>query len=102
MVFFLLLNYIKSWKEVTVMSYEKMQCMECSLFSSCPSSTRVFINYCGSMPESLKDQIWRARIDCRVRRRDLKYHGVPSTSRGVSNAVVIPADVNVLEALYTI
>jgi len=84
------------------MCYEKMQCMECSLFSSCPSNTKVFINYCGSMPESLKDQIWRARIDCRVRRRHLKYYGVPSASRGVSSAVVIPTDVNVLEAHYHI
>jgi hypothetical protein len=78
----------------------KKQCVECSLFTSCPSSTRVFINYCGSMPDSLKDQIWRARIDCRVRRRQLKYSGVPSVIRGINNAVIMPSDVNVLETSY--
>jgi hypothetical protein len=52
----------------------KMQCLGCPLNSTCPSSTRVFVNYCGSMPLSLKEQIYRARTDCRVRRRQLKYN----------------------------
>jgi hypothetical protein len=78
----------------------KKQCVECSLFSSCPSSTRVFVNYCGSMPATLRDQIWRARIDCRVRRRQLKYTGMQGMIRGISNAVVMPSDVNVLETNY--
>jgi hypothetical protein len=75
----------------------KMQCLECDLFSSCPSNTRVFVNYCGSMPHSLKDQINRARVDCRVRRRYLKYHGIKRSAFGINNAIVIPDDVDVFQ-----
>jgi hypothetical protein len=73
----------------------KTHCIDCDLFSSCPSNTRVFVNYCGSMPQSLRDLINHARIDCRVRRRH--YRGVRSTFDGVTNAVVLSNDVNVLE-----
>ena len=71
----------------------KMQCFECPLNSTCPSSTRVFVNYCGSMPDSLKDQIYRARVDCRKSRRYIKYHGIPSVA---TNALVFPSRAGVL------
>jgi hypothetical protein len=76
---------------------EKMQCLECALFSSCPSTTRVFVNYCGSMPNSLKDQINRARIDCRVRRRFQKSHAIRRSGITVTNAIIIPDDVDILQ-----
>ena len=59
-----------------MVSWDKMQCLECGLYNSCPSNTRVFVNYCGSMPGSLKDQIFRARMDCRIRRRQFKYRAL--------------------------
>jgi hypothetical protein len=58
-----------------MMCEEKMQCLACVLNTTCPTTTRVFVNYCGSMPQSLKEQIYSARIDCRVRRRYVRYYG---------------------------
>lgn len=87
-----------------MMCDEKIRCMDCMSFSSCPSNTRVFMNYCGSMPRSLKDYIYRARIDCRVRRRMLKClgNGVPAAMQGVHNAVILPADIKMYEALHQV
>jgi hypothetical protein len=73
----------------------KTQCLECALSSTCPSSTRVFVNYCGSMPNSLKDQINRARVDCRMRKRYMKYHGIQRSVFGENNAIVIQEDADV-------
>jgi hypothetical protein len=71
----------------------KMQCLECPLNESCPSSTRVFVNYCGSMRFTIKEQIYKARIDCRVRRRYLKYNGMQSEIRPVAwPAIVMTSD----------
>lgn len=75
----------------------RIQCRECELFYSCPSNTRVFMNYCGGMTKLLKDQITMARVDCRVRRRRLKYHGVPRIVRGINDAIIIPDDVDILK-----
>lgn len=80
----------------------KMQCHECAISSSCPSTTRVFVNYCGSMPFSLKEQINRARIDCRVRRRYQKYRGIQRTSWSVNNSVVFPIEEDVLKTRISI
>jgi hypothetical protein len=76
----------------------KMQCLECPLNSTCPSSTRVFINYCGSMKELIKEQIYRARVECRRNRRYFKYHGIRNTFPGITNAVVMTSDAGVLSA----
>jgi hypothetical protein len=74
----------------------KMQCLECPLNSKCPSSTRVFINYCGSMPGSLKEQIYRARVECRRSRRFLKYHSIQKKFSGITSAVVFQSGAGAL------
>jgi hypothetical protein len=71
----------------------KMQCLECPLNATCPSSTRVFVNYCGSMPLSLKEQIYRARTDCRVRRRHLKYNGIQGEITPVARPALVMTSV---------
>jgi|GEM_PF-5559428 hypothetical protein len=63
-----------------MMSVDKMQCLECSENALCPSDTRVYVNYCGSMPDSLKDDIYRAKVECRMRRRRLRYRGLSEGS----------------------
>lgn len=70
----------------------KMQCAECPLLSSCPSDTKVFVNYCGSMNMPFKDQINHARVDCRVRRRFFKYHGNALSAALVTNAFIFPQE----------
>lgn len=71
---------------------EKMQCIECPLLSSCPSNTKVYVNYCGSMNIPFKDQINHARIDCRVRRRFYKYRGYVRSVALVTNAFIFPQE----------
>ena len=68
----------------------KIQCMGCPMNTTCSSSTRVFVNYCGSTSDALKDQIHRARIECRVQRRLLKYGNSRIASRApVQNAFIV-------------
>jgi hypothetical protein len=76
----------------------KMQCLECPLNSTCASSTRVFINYCGSMPNSLKEQIYHARVECRKNRRYFKYRGIQKSLSGITSTLVFPSDSEVLSA----
>lgn len=46
----------------------KVQCSTCGYRESCAVRTRVFMNYCGSMRESLADEISRAGRECRHHR----------------------------------
>ena len=48
------------------MSDARMQCHICPKKELCPAETRVYINYCGSMYDELKERIRQARIDCRI------------------------------------
>ena len=80
------------------MSVDKMQCLECSENELCPSDTRVYVNYCGSMPDSLKDDIYRAKVECRMRRRRLRYRGLPEGSRIAAGAAAVMSGANLTVA----
>jgi hypothetical protein len=43
------------------------------------------------MKEPLKEQIHRARVECRMNRRFLKYHGTRNMGPVIARAVVFPS-----------
>jgi hypothetical protein len=57
-----------------MLSDARMQCHICPRKELCPAETRVYINYCGSMYDELKERIRQARIDCRILRNCLHYY----------------------------
>mgnify|MGYP006302889825 CR=1 FL=1 len=60
----------------------KMVCLQCPHYDSCPLKTRLFINYCGSKKEELREPIRAARLDCVNRRRFMlkrRLHSLSAT-----------------------
>jgi hypothetical protein len=57
-----------------MLSDARMQCRICPRKELCPAETRVYVNYCGSMHDELKERIRQARIDCRILRNCLHDH----------------------------
>ena len=53
------------------MQFLKVSCSQCTHYQSCPQKTRMYVNYCGSDHERIKQQINAAKLDCRTRRGQL-------------------------------
>jgi len=50
------------------MQFQKVSCISCAQYHECPQKTRLFVNYCGSDVNSIKQKISDATGDCRIRR----------------------------------
>ena len=53
------------------MQFLKITCTQCSHYQGCPQKTRMYINYCGSDLERVKQQVDDAKNDCCDRRGQL-------------------------------
>lgn len=69
------------------MQFLKISCTRCLHYKECPQKTRMYVNYCGSDAERVKDRINAAAIDCRARRGLLFTRNLLS---GISVAPEIP------------
>ncbi|MBD3317984.1 MAG: hypothetical protein GF344_19545 [Chitinivibrionales bacterium] len=46
----------------------KIDCMHCPHLASCPRTTRLYVNYCGSTAAGVGSRIHEAESDCVARR----------------------------------
>lgn len=47
----------------------KQQCFNCEHWKSCPPSTRVYMNYCGTPSATIQERVRHAEMDCRARKK---------------------------------